>query len=85
MLVNNRIPAFCGTCSDLYRRLSDRQAFKNRRPNKGMTKEKSQMPMSTAGLVRYFEDSKEAPKIKPEYVIIFSAALIVLEVALRFM
>lgn len=49
-----------------------------------MTKEKSQMPMSTAGLVRYFEEAKEAPKIKPEYIIFFSLTLVVLEIALRF-
>ncbi len=46
--------------------------------------EKMTMPMSTAGLVRYFEESKESVKIKPEYVVIFSFALIALEIALKF-
>lgn len=47
--------------------------------------EKMTMPMSTAGLVRYFEESKESFKIKPEFVIIFSLAIIALEIALKFL
>ncbi len=43
-------------------------------------KNKVTMPMSTAGLIRYFDDYKEKIQIKPEYVLYFSAALAVLEI-----
>jgi preprotein translocase subunit Sec61beta len=49
-----------------------------------MAKNKIQMPQSTAGLVRYFEDTKEAIKIKPEYIAAASIAIVALEIALRF-
>ena len=47
-----------------------------------MAKEKQQMPMSTAGLTRYFEESPEALKLKPEHVIGLIATVIVLEIFL---
>jgi len=47
-----------------------------------MTKDKQQMPMSTAGLTRYFDESPEAVKLKPEHVIGVIAAVIILEVFL---
>ena len=43
------------------------------------------MPQSTAGLVRYFEESKESIKIKPEYLIAVLVIIIALEIALKFM
>ncbi len=42
------------------------------------------MPRSTAGLVMYFEESKEAIKLKPEHVIGVCVFLIVLELLLKF-
>ncbi len=45
--------------------------------------EKMSMPQSTAGLIRYFEASKDAIKIRPEHVVGFSVILIVGEIALR--
>jgi preprotein translocase subunit Sec61beta len=50
-----------------------------------MPKQKYTMPQSTAGLVRYFEESKDAIKIRPEHVIIICITIIVLELALKFM
>lgn len=37
-----------------------------------MAKEKTYMPLSTAGLVRYFEKEESIIKLKPEHVIIIS-------------
>lgn len=48
-------------------------------------KDKFRMPQSTAGLVRYFEESKEAIKLKPEHVIIICMIVIALELSLRFL
>jgi preprotein translocase subunit Sec61beta len=48
-------------------------------------KDKIQMPQSTAGLVRYFEESKEAIKLKPQHVIVVCVLIIVMEIAFRFM
>ena len=50
-----------------------------------MPKNKMQMPQSTADLVRYFEESKEAIKLKPEQLVIILVIIIVLEIALKFM
>jgi preprotein translocase subunit Sec61beta len=47
-----------------------------------MSKDKQQMPMSTAGLTRYFEDSPEAIKLKPEHVMAIIGGVIVLEIFL---
>lgn len=47
-----------------------------------MSKEKSSMPMSTAGLTRYFEESPEAVKLKPEQVMAIIGGVIVLEIFL---
>ena len=46
-------------------------------------KNQVQMPQSTAGLVRYFEESKEAIKLKPEYVVGICIALIIVVMVLR--
>ena len=48
-------------------------------------KNKIQMPQSSAGLMRYFDDSKEGIKIKPEHLVIICSAIIALEVIFRFM
>ncbi len=47
-------------------------------------KNKMQMPQSTAGLVRYFDESKESIKLKPEHIVIASVAFIALELLLKF-
>lgn len=49
-----------------------------------MAKEKYSMPQSTAGLIRYFDESKESVKFKPEYVLAFCVGIIALELALKF-
>ncbi|MBI4176689.1 MAG: preprotein translocase subunit Sec61beta [Candidatus Aenigmarchaeota archaeon] len=46
--------------------------------------EKYSMPQTQAGLVRYFEESKESIKIKPMMIIGVSVALIFIEIALKF-
>lgn len=47
-------------------------------------KNKIQMPQSTAGLVRYFEQSKESIKLKPEFVVAICIGVMALVLALRF-
>ncbi len=47
-------------------------------------KEQARMPTGMAGIVRYSEEPKEMIKIKPEYVVYFTIALIILEVFLKF-
>ena len=47
-------------------------------------KDKIQMPQSTAGLVRYFEESKEAIKLKPEHVVVVCVMIIAIEIAFKF-
>jgi preprotein translocase subunit Sec61beta len=47
-------------------------------------KDKSYMPQSTAGLIRYFDQSKESIKLKPEHVLIACAVLIAIEIMLKF-
>ena len=44
-----------------------------------------QMPQSTAGLVRYYDQSKTLIKLKPEHILVAAAALVVIELALKFM
>ena len=44
-----------------------------------MAKEKQSMPMSTAGLTRYFDESPETVKLNPEHVVGIIVAVIVLE------
>ncbi len=46
-------------------------------------KNKVQMPQSTAGLVRYFDESKERIKFRPEHVAIACGAIITLEILLK--
>ena len=46
---------------------------------------KTRMPSGMAGLVRYDEELKESPKIKPKWVLIFASVLVVIEVVLKFL
>jgi len=48
-------------------------------------KNRIHLPQSTAGLVRYFEESKEAIKLKPEHIVIVCVLVLVLEIALKIM
>lgn len=47
-------------------------------------KNQIQMPQSTAGLIRYFDDSKESIKLKPEHVIVLSVVIMGFIFFLRF-
>ena len=46
-------------------------------------KKNAPMPASSAGLLRFFEDETQGIKIRPEFVIFFSAALVIIAVLLR--
>ncbi|MBW6451363.1 MAG: preprotein translocase subunit Sec61beta [DPANN group archaeon] len=46
-------------------------------------KKQVNLPSSTAGLVRYFDDYKETIQIKPEHVIIGISIVIVLEILMK--
>jgi len=48
-------------------------------------KNKTLMPQSTAGLIRYFDESEEKIKLKPEHIIGFSVAIILVEILLKFL
>lgn len=51
-----------------------------------MAKKKDvQMPQSTAGLIRYFEESKDAIKLRPEHVVGLCVGIMAIVLALRFM
>ncbi len=50
-----------------------------------MAKDKVNMPMSTAGLTRYFEDYKSKISFKPGYVIIFAILAIIVVALLHFL
>ncbi len=50
-----------------------------------MAKERYYLPQSTAGLVRYFEESKEAIKLKPGHVVAICFVLMAAVLALRFL
>lgn len=43
------------------------------------------MPQSTAGLVRYFEESKESLKIRPEHLVGVILFIIAIEIAIKFL
>jgi preprotein translocase subunit Sec61beta len=49
-----------------------------------MAKEKMMMPQGSAGLIRYFEATKESIKLSPGHVAGICAALIVFELAIKF-
>ncbi len=48
-------------------------------------KNQGMMPQSTAGLIRYFDESEAKVKFRPEHVIGFSIIIIVLEILLKFL
>jgi len=48
-------------------------------------KARGMMPQSTAGLIRYFEESDEQIKLKPEYIIGIAIFIIILEILLKLM
>ena len=48
-----------------------------------MAKDKTRMPMSTAGITTYFEEYQSKIEIKPGYVIIFSILTILVVAALH--
>jgi preprotein translocase subunit Sec61beta len=43
-------------------------------------KESSPMPAASAGLLRFFEEETEGIKIRPELLVIFAVALIIISV-----
>jgi len=47
-------------------------------------KDKQYMPSSGAGLIRYFDQSKNGIKIKPELVLAVCGVIIAFEIMLRF-
>ncbi|MCX8178639.1 MAG: preprotein translocase subunit Sec61beta [Candidatus Aenigmarchaeota archaeon] len=47
-------------------------------------KDQTRMPSGMAGIMRYGEEPKETIKIKPEYVVYFTVAVITLQLILRF-
>ena len=47
-------------------------------------KDKMMMPQSTAGLIRYFDESEESIKLKPEHIIGISVVIIILEIMIKF-
>jgi preprotein translocase subunit Sec61beta len=48
-----------------------------------MSNKNKQLPASSAGLLRFFEDETEGVKIKPEIVLIVSIGLIVTSIAIN--
>ena len=48
-------------------------------------KDKTRMPSGMAGIMRYDEELKEAPKLKPQWVIAFAIGLVVVELVLKFL
>jgi preprotein translocase subunit Sec61beta len=48
-----------------------------------MAKERIQMPQSTAGLIRYFETTKESIKLSPEHILGICVFIIILEIAVK--
>jgi preprotein translocase subunit Sec61beta len=46
-------------------------------------KDSAGMPQSSAGLMRFFSDETNGPKVRPEFVMIGAAALIALVIAAR--
>jgi len=48
-----------------------------------MSKKNNQLPASSAGLLRFFEDETEGVKIKPEVVLIASMSLVIASIAIN--
>lgn len=49
-----------------------------------MPKEKSYMPQSTAGLIRYFDAEETGIKLKPEHIVWISVLFAVFALAMKF-
>ncbi|MDH2901326.1 MAG: preprotein translocase subunit Sec61beta [archaeon] len=47
-------------------------------------KNKSPMPASSAGLLRFFEDETSGIKIRPEVVVALSVVLVIVSILLRY-
>jgi len=47
-------------------------------------KDNKRMPSGMAGLMRYDEDLKESPKLKPHWVVAFCIFVVIIELLLRF-
>ena len=50
-----------------------------------MAEKRQYAPMSTAGLIRYFDEEESQIRIKPEYVVYFSIGFAALVLILRFL
>lgn len=48
-----------------------------------MAKDKVNMPMSTAGITRYFDDFKSKIEFKPGHIIVFAILIILISIALH--
>lgn len=48
-----------------------------------MAEERQSLPQSTAGLTRYFEEDNSGIKVTPEQVVVFTSAVIIIEILLR--
>jgi preprotein translocase subunit Sec61beta len=48
-------------------------------------KDKNYMPQSTAGIMRYYDTSKESIKIEPEHILIACAVFIIIEILIKFL
>ena len=61
------------------------QTFKyiKKKQKKQMAKDKIQMPVSTAGITRYFEDYKSKIEFKPGHVIILSIIVMLIVIILH--
>ncbi len=46
-------------------------------------KDKAPMPAASAGLLRFFEEETEGIKMRPEFLIVFAVALIVVSVLIK--
>lgn len=68
----------------LFHTLLFEEAFKSFHLFLYMAKEKFTMPQSTAGLVRYFDATKESIKLKPEHVLGICVVIIIFEIAIKF-
>lgn len=50
-----------------------------------MAEKQQYAPMSTAGLIRYFDEEESQIKIRPEYVVYFSLAVATMTLIVRFL
>jgi len=50
----------------------------------GMRRSRERMPVSGAGLIRYFEEEGRGIKIQPVHLLYFVVGVILFEIALRF-